>query len=396
MEFVDNKPKLNTPNVAPIVENIDNCPHKEFALKSNDNTLYNLNIIQGNSHIIFIAKKDKDIKGTKYSKRVDTKELMSKDKIFFIYEDSVKDIFDKFFTVLQDNQLSISTKDNNVNIVIVFDFMGMKRKIDFDLAEESISIDSIVANLCKEIEYLKIQNEVYTNESKEQKKLIKSLTEVIQQIKADQNKAIQQVQDELTKKIEQILDNHNKLIQQKDDEHKQANEQLLIEKQNAIQQLQNEQKTMKQYFNDEINKLKNQIKAIQDNIIDINNKVEGMQKLIENNSNEFALYNKNNTETIQNIQHQIKTQIQNLNNFQNENQTNINQIFNEIQTIKAIYQNQNQQNLKETQKIKNNFQNQIQNLNQTILQEIQTKINDINNKIKPISEIPSIQNNYRI
>lgn len=143
-----------------IIKNISQAPSikesKSFKLTGKDNNIYNFSINLNESYLSLEAVDMNDISGSVFKNILSLEKFHKTHKLFKFYENT-KEVYD-FFGELDESDISINYKNNNVVVSIKCCVMKKMVEINFVLLPQEIKIEDITKNLCqkvKEIDCLK-------------------------------------------------------------------------------------------------------------------------------------------------------------------------------------------------------------------------------------------------
>ena len=158
---------MSTPNdvksiKSPPVKNLNELPSKTFKLKD-----FELRIFQGETSIIFHITEKEDLTATLYKAELNIDELIKLNRRIFSSFNSVEEVFNDFFKVLEESKIIITKEENKINLTFIVEFLG-KNEVKIILIPEQSSIDNIVMKLCDKVKEIDSLNKII----EEQKNII--------------------------------------------------------------------------------------------------------------------------------------------------------------------------------------------------------------------------------
>ena len=147
---------------SPLVKNLNELPSKTFKLKD-----FELRIFQGEKTIIFHITEKEDLTATLYKAELNIDELIKLNRRIFSSFNSVEEVFNDFFKVLEESKIIITKEENKINLTIIVEFLG-KNEVKIILIPEQSSIENIVMKLCDKVKEIDSLNKII----EEQKKII--------------------------------------------------------------------------------------------------------------------------------------------------------------------------------------------------------------------------------
>ena len=155
------KEEMNTIK-SPPVKNLNELPSKTFKLKD-----FELRIFQGGKTIIFHITEKEDLTATLYKAELNIDELIKLNRRIFSSFNSVEEVFNDFFKVLEESKIIITKEENKINLTFIVEFLG-KNEVKIILIPEQSSIDNIVMKLCDKVKEIDSLNKII----EEQKNII--------------------------------------------------------------------------------------------------------------------------------------------------------------------------------------------------------------------------------
>ena len=147
---------------SPPVKNLNELPSKTFKLKD-----FELRIFQGEKAIIFHVTEKEDLTATLYKAELNIDELIKLNRRIFSSFNSVEEVFNDFFKVLEESKIIITKEENKINLTIIVEFLG-KNEVKIILIPEQSSIENIVMKLCDKVKEIDSLNKII----EEQKNII--------------------------------------------------------------------------------------------------------------------------------------------------------------------------------------------------------------------------------
>ena len=188
----DETPKeLETTSGEPTETTKNGPPSINYILKGSDRQQYHLKITQGENSIIFSSRIENDIGGLLYEEETDFKEFYNLNRFFRQY-DSIEELFTILFQTLEEKEMLICKKENNVKLSLLVETRGKQEEVAFYLKPDKPNTEKIEINLCDKVKYLEEklnQREKVIEDLKEQIKNIKTeiKEEEIQNLKAQKD-----------------------------------------------------------------------------------------------------------------------------------------------------------------------------------------------------------------
>ena len=155
------KEEMNTIK-SPPVKNLNELPSKTFKLKD-----FELRIFQGEKAIIFHITEKEDFTATLYKAELNIDDLIKLNRRIFSSFNSVEEVFNDFFKVLEESKIIITKEENKINLTIIVEFLG-KNEVKIILIPEQSSIENIVMKLCDKVKEIDSLNKII----EEQKNII--------------------------------------------------------------------------------------------------------------------------------------------------------------------------------------------------------------------------------
>ena len=147
---------------SPPEKNLNELPSKTFKLKD-----FELRIFQGEKAIIFHITEKEDFTATLYKAELNIDELIKLNRRIFSSFNSVEEVFNDFFKVLEESKIIIKKEENKINLTIIVEFLG-KNEVKIILNPKQSSIDIIVMKLCDKVKEIDSLNKII----EEQKNII--------------------------------------------------------------------------------------------------------------------------------------------------------------------------------------------------------------------------------
>jgi len=147
-------------NSAPPRNNLNQLPSKSYNIKD-----FTLKIYQAEKTIIFISSEIEDLSATLYKGELDLDGLYKLNRAFKQF-DTIEDVFNDFFKVLDESKILIKKEGNTINLIIICESLGKTSEAKIILIPEQAKIEDIVMKLCekvKEIDILKKEFSDYKN-----------------------------------------------------------------------------------------------------------------------------------------------------------------------------------------------------------------------------------------
>lgn len=152
-------------------------PSKDYNLKGTDKQKYIIKIIKGEKSIIFNAKIENDIGNILYTEETDFEEFSNLNRFFRQY-DSVEELFTDLFQTLEEKEMVICKKANNVKFSILVEARGKQEEVAFILKPDKPNTEDITFNLCDKVKELE-------EKLNEKEKAIEDLKEEIKDLRND-------------------------------------------------------------------------------------------------------------------------------------------------------------------------------------------------------------------
>lgn len=196
------KPKEETPKEeettagAPPEITIEGPPSKNYNLKGTDKQNFIVKIIKGEKSIIFNAKIENDIGNILYTEETDFEEFTKLNRFFRQY-DSVEDLFTDLFQTLEEKEMVICKKANNVKFTILVETRGKQEEVAFYLKPDKPNTEDITFNLCDKVKELE-------EKLNEKEKAIEDLKEEIKDLRNDMIKEYNQ-NSQVEKEMKDLL-----------------------------------------------------------------------------------------------------------------------------------------------------------------------------------------------
>ncbi len=170
-------PKEETTAGAPPEITKEGPPSKDYNLKGTDKQNFIVKIIKGEKSIIFNAKIENDIGNILYTEETDFEEFANLNRFFRQY-DSIEELFTDLFQTLEEKEMVICKKANNVKFSILVEARGKKEEVAFYLKPDKPNTEDITFNLCDKVKELE-------EKLNEKDKAIEDLKEEIKDLRND-------------------------------------------------------------------------------------------------------------------------------------------------------------------------------------------------------------------
>ena len=202
---------------------ISNLPCEEFKVIGIDNQLYIFKIYKGEKYISFHIKEIREIHNISYKIGLLLQEFY--DLVPPLSYLSIDELFELLTESIKESGISISKKDNIINLNLIVEVMGRKEEISLFLEPEKVKIEDELNELKEKIKKMEILNGNLKNEFEQFKNIV-------------------------NEKINFTLKSELEKVQRENDEKIKNLENKLVEKDNHINQLKNEIKLFKNDFED--------------------------------------------------------------------------------------------------------------------------------------------------
>ena len=125
-------------NSAPPRSNLNQLPSKSYNIKD-----FTLKIYQAEKTIIFISNEIEDLSATLYKGELDLDGLYKLNRAFRQF-DTIEDVFNDFFKVLDESKILIKKEGNTINLIIICESLGKTSEAKIILIPEQAKIEDIV------------------------------------------------------------------------------------------------------------------------------------------------------------------------------------------------------------------------------------------------------------
>ena len=134
----------------PLID-FDKLPFIEQKIKSKNNILYTIKIINSNKYLIFEIKSINDFLEINYKNEYIFEELSQIDNFFKSFK-SIEEIYTEFFQNIKNKQITILENEYKIKIVFKFEYyFGKIREINLNFDDYNININNTFINLYDKI-----------------------------------------------------------------------------------------------------------------------------------------------------------------------------------------------------------------------------------------------------